>query len=123
MVDALSSVRWKRHQDALLELSEHGIVLIAEDSGCIQAKVYLKRELFLSYDYKAEGRPRFGVGLGLFADCLSTFSLPGHLNTIKIRYPGYDMQLIFKIPETISWDYNFEPAGSTPLSFTLSLQL
>ncbi|GFP95698.1 cell cycle checkpoint protein rad1 [Phtheirospermum japonicum] len=24
-----------------------------------------------------------------------------------------------RIPETISWDYNFEPAGSTPLSFTV----
>ncbi|RZC69604.1 hypothetical protein C5167_032755 [Papaver somniferum] len=135
MVDALSSVRWKRHQDAVLELSEHGIVLIVEDSGCIQAKVYLKRELFLSYDYKAEGRPRFGVGLGLFVDCLNTFSLPGQLNTIEIRYPGSDMQLLFKsidspdaciyaelrtrIPETISWDHNFEPAGSTPLSFTV----
>ncbi|OVA04747.1 Rad1/Rec1/Rad17 [Macleaya cordata] len=135
MVDALSSVRWKRHQDAVLELSEHGIVLIVEDSGCIQAKVYLKRELFQSYDYRAEGRPRFGVGLGLFVDCLNTFSVPGHSSTIEIRYPGPDMQLLFKsvdspdactyaemrtrIPETISWDYNFEPAGSTPLSFTV----
>ncbi|KAJ8550971.1 hypothetical protein K7X08_000341 [Anisodus acutangulus] len=24
-----------------------------------------------------------------------------------------------RIPDTISWDYNFEPAGSTPLSFTV----
>ncbi|KAI3994297.1 hypothetical protein MKX01_012554 [Papaver californicum] len=105
----------------------------SSDSGCIQAKVYLKRELFLSYDYKAEGRPRFEVGLGLFVDCLNTFSLPGHSNAIEIQYPGSDLQLLFKsidspdaciyaelrtrIPETISWDYNFEPAGS--MSFTV----
>ncbi|KAL9995429.1 hypothetical protein Hdeb2414_s0806g00948971 [Helianthus debilis subsp. tardiflorus] len=24
-----------------------------------------------------------------------------------------------RIPDTISWDYNFEPAGSTPISFTV----
>jgi hypothetical protein len=34
-------------QDAVLELSEHGIVLIVEESGCLQAKVYLKREVSL----------------------------------------------------------------------------
>jgi hypothetical protein len=45
LVDALTAVRWKRHQDAVLELSEHGIVLIVEESGCLQAKVYLKKEV------------------------------------------------------------------------------
>ncbi|KAK3029882.1 hypothetical protein RJ639_038505 [Escallonia herrerae] len=135
MVDALTSVRWKRHQDAVVELSEHGIVLIVEDTGCLQAKVYLQRELFVSYEYNAQGRPRFGVSLGLFVDCLNTFSVPGRSNTIEFQYPGPDMQLLLKsvdslnaciyaeirtrIPDTISWDYNFEPAGSTPLSFTV----
>ncbi|GFZ00796.1 PCNA domain-containing protein [Actinidia rufa] len=47
MVDALTSVRWKRHQDAVVELSEHGIVLIVEESRCLQAKVYLQRENLL----------------------------------------------------------------------------
>ncbi|KAM7493915.1 hypothetical protein LguiB_028524 [Lonicera macranthoides] len=163
VVDALTSVRWKRHQEIVvvlagrhkwlnldhffaansalgfnlnvLELSEHGIVLIVEDTGCLQAKVYLKRELFVRYEYGAQGRPRFGVSLGLFVDCLNTFSVPGHSSTIELRYPGPDMQLLLKsvdsldaciyaeirtrIPDTISWDYNFEPAGSTPLSFTV----
>ncbi|KAL5715389.1 exodeoxyribonuclease III [Ranunculus cassubicifolius] len=135
MVDALSSVRWKRQQDSVIELSEHGIVLVVEESGCLQAKVYLKKELFLSYDYRAEGRPRFGVSLSLFVDCLNTFSVPGHASVIELCYPGPDMQLLLKsvdspdaciyaeirtrIPDTISWDYNFEPAGSNPLSFTV----
>lgn len=26
-----------------------------------------------------------------------------------------------RIPDTISWDYNFEPAGSTPLTFTVKV--
>ncbi|XP_011018520.1 PREDICTED: uncharacterized protein LOC105121539 [Populus euphratica] len=135
IVDALSTVRWKRHQDAVVELSEHGVVLIVEETGCLQAKVYLQKELFIRYEYTAQGRPRFGLSLGLFVDCLNTFSVPGHSSTIEIRYPGPDMQLLIKsadslddciyaeirtrIPETISWDYNFEPAGSTPLSFTV----
>ncbi|KAK9052836.1 hypothetical protein SSX86_029466 [Deinandra increscens subsp. villosa] len=135
MVDALTSVRWKRHQDAVLELSEHGLILIVEDTGCLQAKVYLQRELFVRYEYSATGRPRFGVSLGLFVDCLNTFCIPGHSSTIEFQYPGPDMQLLLKstdslssctyaeirtrIPDTISWDYNFEPAGSTPISFTV----
>ncbi|GKV23414.1 hypothetical protein SLEP1_g33147 [Rubroshorea leprosula] len=135
MVDAFSAVRWKRHQDAVIELSEHGVVLIVEETSCLQAKVYLQRELFIRYEYHAEGRPRFGVSLGLFVDCLNTFSAPGRSSIIEIRYPGPDMQLLIKsvdsldaciyaeirtrIPDTISWDYNFEPAGSSPLSFTV----
>ncbi|CAE6190545.1 unnamed protein product [Arabidopsis arenosa] len=135
MVDALTCVRWKRHQDALVELSEHGIVLIVEESGCLQAKVYLQRELFTKYEYGAQGRPRFGISLGLLVDCLNTFSSPGHSNTIEIKYPGPDMELLLKsvdtlnaciyseirtrIPETVTWDYNFEQAGSTPLTFTV----
>lgn len=34
-------------QDSLVEISEHGIVLIVEEAGCLQAKVYLKREVNL----------------------------------------------------------------------------
>ncbi|KGN53911.1 uncharacterized protein LOC101219270 [Cucumis sativus] len=135
LVDAFTSVRWKRHQDAVIELSEHGIVLIVEESGCLQAKVYLQRELFIRYEYSAQARPRFGVSLGIFVDSLNTFSVPGRLSTIELKYPGPDMQLLLKtvdsldaciyaeirtrIPDTISWDYNFEPAGSSPLSFTV----
>ncbi|CAI9095310.1 OLC1v1031231C1 [Oldenlandia corymbosa var. corymbosa] len=135
IVDALTSVRWKRHQDAVVELSEHGIVIIVEETGCLQAKVYLQRELFVRYDYSAEGRPRFGVSLGLLVDCINTFSVSGNSSTIEIRYPGPDMQLLLKsvdsydaciyaevrtrIPDTISWDYNFEPAANTSLNFTV----
>ncbi|KMZ70818.1 hypothetical protein ZOSMA_193G00490 [Zostera marina] len=139
MVDALTSVRWKKHQDAVMELSEHGIVLIVEESGCLQAKVYLKRELFVLYDYSAEGRPRFGVSLGLLVDSLNTFSSPGYTPVIEIQYPGPDMQLLLKsvdspyactyaeirtrIPDTISWDYNFETTGNVPPRFTLKSAL
>lgn len=32
----------------MLELSEHGIVLIVEDSNCLQAKVYLQKEVLFT---------------------------------------------------------------------------
>ena len=53
-------------------------------------------QLFVRYEYSAQGRPRFGVSLGLFVDCLNTFSVPGHSSTIEIQYPGPDMQLLLK---------------------------
>ncbi|KAG4983345.1 hypothetical protein JHK87_028094 [Glycine soja] len=56
---------------------------------------------------------------------------------ILIQYPGPDMQLLLKsvdsldasicaeirtkIPDTIAWDYNFEPAGANPLTFTVKI--
>lgn len=33
----------------MVELSEHGIVLIVEDTGCLQAKVYLQREVLIFF--------------------------------------------------------------------------
>ncbi|RAL52133.1 hypothetical protein DM860_014960 [Cuscuta australis] len=135
VVDALTSVRWKRYQDAVIEISEHGLVLIVEETRCLQGKVYLQREVFSQYEYRAEGRPRFGMSLGLFVDCLSTFSVPGKSSAIELRFPGPDMELLLKsvdssnaciyaeirtrIPETMPWDCNFEPTGSTPISFTV----
>lgn len=32
-----------------MELSEHGVVLIVEETRCLQAKVYLQREAFTSH--------------------------------------------------------------------------
>ncbi|XP_016485131.1 uncharacterized protein LOC107805580 isoform X2 [Nicotiana tabacum] len=104
VVDALTSVRWKRHQDAVVELSEHGIVLIVEETACLQAKVYLQREdiqVLLKYAI-----------LVLICNFFSIRSVDssGACTYAEIRT---------RIPDTISWDYNFEPAGSTPLSFTV----
>ncbi|TKY45782.1 cell cycle checkpoint protein [Spatholobus suberectus] len=89
------------------------------------------QQLFIHYDYNARGRPRFGVSLGHFVDCLNAFSVPGQSSVIQIQYPGPDMQICdsldasicaeirTRIPDTIAWDYNFEPAGTSPLTFTV----
>ncbi|KAL5213064.1 hypothetical protein ABZP36_023911 [Zizania latifolia] len=51
------------------------------------------RVLQLFVEYAAEGRPLFGLSLGLLVDCLNT-SVPGHAPVVEIRYPGPDMQLL-----------------------------
>ncbi|KAG6536178.1 hypothetical protein ZIOFF_001227 [Zingiber officinale] len=78
------------HEDIVVEISEHKLVIIVEEFGCLLARVYLKRE------YATEGRQRFDVILGLFVDCLNIFSTLGHSPAIEISYPGLDMQLLLK---------------------------
>lgn len=68
-------------------------------------------QLFLVYEYAAEGRPRFGVSLGLFVDCLNTFSALGHSPVIEIRYPGPDMQLLLKYALFLTPCYNSLPCS------------
>ena len=36
-------------QDAVIEISEHGIVVIVEETSCLQAKVYLQREVLSDF--------------------------------------------------------------------------
>ncbi|PHU30649.1 60S ribosomal protein L7-4 [Capsicum chinense] len=38
-----------------------------------------------------------------------------------VTYGTHCQEIKTRIPDTISWDYNFEPAGSTPLSFTMKM--
>jgi len=51
MVDALTCLRWKKQQDAICELSDHGLVITVEERGCLQARVYFRKELFREYVY------------------------------------------------------------------------
>ncbi|KAH9322015.1 hypothetical protein KI387_016654 [Taxus chinensis] len=105
LVDALHSVRWK------------------------------KQQLFRTYGYNAEVRPRFGVSLGPLVDSLNIFTLSGGTTALELRYPGPDMQLHFRssdlhsasiyaeirtrIPDTIPWDYNTENSVGMPVSFAV----
>lgn len=58
--------------------------------------LFYMSQLFIRYEYSAQARPRFGVSLGIFVDSLNTFSVPGRLSTIELKYPGPDMQLLLK---------------------------
>ncbi|KAI5059632.1 hypothetical protein GOP47_0025951 [Adiantum capillus-veneris] len=136
LVDALACVRWKRQQDAICELSEHGVVIMVEEWSCLQARVYFRKELFRTYVYQADVRPRFGVSLGLLVDSLSTFTSSTGTTALEFRYPGPDMQLLLKlidanetcmyaeirtrIPDTIPRDFSVEDDSAvTPQSFAV----
>jgi cell cycle checkpoint protein len=96
LVDALSCIRWKKQQDAICELSEHGMVITVEEWTCLQARVYFRKELFREYQYQAGVRPRFGVSLALLIDCLHTFTSSTGTTALELCYPGPDMQLLLK---------------------------
>ncbi|KAH7424271.1 hypothetical protein KP509_11G000300 [Ceratopteris richardii] len=136
LVDALTCIRWKRHQDAICELSEHGVVIMVEEWSCLQARVYFRKELFRTYVYQADVRPRFGVSLGLLVDSLSTFTSSTGTAALELQYPGPDMQLLLKsidanetcmyaeirtrIPDTIPRDFSTdEDNASSPQSFAV----
>ncbi|MCO5582907.1 hypothetical protein L7F22_036810 [Adiantum nelumboides] len=136
LVDALTCVRWKRQQDAICELSEHGVVIMVEEWSCLQARVYFRKELFRTYVYQADVRPRFGVSLGLLVDSISTFTSSSGTTALEFRYPGPDMQLLLKlidanetcmyaeirtrIPETIPRDFSVEDENAAaPQSFAV----
>ncbi|WVZ84866.1 hypothetical protein U9M48_031844 [Paspalum notatum var. saurae] len=79
-----------------MELSQHGIVLTVEESGCFQAKVFLKRELFVEYDGAGTSGSCFRLSLGLLVDCLNIFSALGQVVTVEIWYPSPNMRLLLK---------------------------
>ncbi|WVZ78334.1 hypothetical protein U9M48_026067 [Paspalum notatum var. saurae] len=79
-----------------MELSQHGIVLTVEESGCFQAKVFLKRELFVEYDGAGTGGSCFRLSLGLLVDCLNIFSALGQVATVEIWYSSPNMRLLLK---------------------------
>ncbi|WVZ84872.1 hypothetical protein U9M48_031845 [Paspalum notatum var. saurae] len=84
-----------------MELSQHGIVLTVEESGCFQAKVFLKRtilpdQLFVEYDGAGMGGSCFRLSLGLLVDCLNIFSALGQVVTVEIWYPSPNMRLLLK---------------------------
>lgn len=135
MVDALTCLRWKKQQDSIVELSDHGLVITVEERGCLQARGYFRKELFREYAYQAEVRPKFGISLGLLIDSLNTFTSSTRAAALELSYPGPDMQMIFKlvdandsciyaemrtrIPDQIPHDYVIEDDGGTPISFAV----
>ncbi|GAQ86775.1 Repair protein Rad1 [Klebsormidium nitens] len=137
LVDALTSIKWKKQQDAICELSEHGMLIVVEESSCLQGKVYFRKELFKEYQYHANVRPRFGVSLTTLVDCLNTFASTAGTTALELRYPGTDMELILRltdesrmctdaeirtrIPDSVPYDFSIDDddANEPPVSFAV----
>ncbi|WVZ84893.1 hypothetical protein U9M48_031865 [Paspalum notatum var. saurae] len=91
-----------------MELSQHGIVLTVEESGCFQAKVFLKRtilpdQLFVEYDGAGMGGSCFRLSLGLLVDCLNIFSALGQVVTVEIWYPSPNMRLLLNLEDLFNY--------------------
>lgn len=58
-----------------------------QKSNCLQANVYLKKELFTRFD--CEGKHQFGINLTLLLECLSVFGTSsGSQVALQINYAG-----------------------------------
>lgn len=140
LVDVLMCIKWKKQQDAVCELSEYGLIIIAEELNCLQAKAYFRKELFQQYEFSATHRLRFGISLTVLVDCLGAFaSSHNHYGAtaLELQYPGQDMQLLLKlldpsrtctdieirtlVPDSLPHDYSLsqELHGSAPHSFAV----
>lgn len=100
-IDELTSIKWKRQQEAVMELSEHGLMVAAEELNCLHARAYFRKELFLDYVYRPHVRLRFGISLTLLIDTLSAFSSASAASSpiLTLRYPGPDNQLLLKMSD------------------------
>eukprot|EP00899_Mesostigma_viride_P014070 jgi/Mesvir1/22664/Mv14096-RA.1 len=94
LVDALVSVRWKKQQDAIIELSEHGILIIVDEHQCLQGRVYFRTDLFQEFRYRGPKRCHVAVSLTVLTDCLSTFT--SGFAGLEVNYPGPDGELVLR---------------------------
>jgi cell cycle checkpoint protein len=68
-----------------------------EKPGCLQAHVYLKRELFT--EFEATTSQQFGINLSILLDCLNIFSASPNFVTLKISYAGEGRPLLLDMTD------------------------
>ncbi|WOH05099.1 hypothetical protein DCAR_0624512 [Daucus carota subsp. sativus] len=119
-------------------LSNHEIKYIIESVqiyNCIDINMHRYKYIIASLFLKqiVSSFTKFGMEMQPYFEAFSSFTLknviafafccPHVLSFLFLKSVDSLDACIYaeirtRIPETISWDYNFEPAGSTPLSFT-----
>ena len=68
-------------------IDRNGFRFTVQKSNCLQANVYLKKELFTRFE--CEGNHQFGVNLTLLLECLSVFGTSsGSQVALQINYAG-----------------------------------
>jgi hypothetical protein len=80
------SVRCAR-QEAYCVIDKNGFRFTVQKSNCLQANVYLKKDLFTRFE--CEGNHQFGINLSLLIDCLSMLGTnSGNQIALQISYAG-----------------------------------
>ena len=68
-------------------IDKNGFRFTVQKSNCLQANVYLKKDLFVRFE--CEGNHQFGINLSLLLDCLSMLGThSGNQIALQISYAG-----------------------------------
>ena len=68
-------------------IDKNGFRFTVQRSNCLQANVYLKKELFTRFE--CEGKHQFGINLSLLLECLSVFGTSsGNQVALQLNYAG-----------------------------------
>jgi cell cycle checkpoint protein len=79
-------------QTAFCVIDGNGFRFTVEKSGCLQAHVYLKRELFTQFE--TTEAQQFGINLTILLDCLNIFSSSTSFVSLQISYAGEGRPLL-----------------------------
>ena len=79
-------------QTAYCVIDSNGFRFTVEKSGCLQAHVYLKRELFT--EFEATEPQQFGINLSILLECLNVFSSSTNFVSLQISYAGEGRPLL-----------------------------
>ncbi|CAI5471776.1 unnamed protein product [Closterium sp. Yama58-4] len=111
LVDELTTIKWKRQQEAVVEMSETGLVVVAEELNCLHARAFFRKELFMDYVYRPDGL--------IINSCSSVFRLsdPSNSNSsigAEIRTLLPDMN-----PPEWALDVDTSTPQNAPVSFAI----
>ena len=74
-------------QEAYCVIDKNGFRFTVQKSNCLQANVYLKKEIFTRFE--CEGNHQFGINLSLLLECLKIFGTSsGNQIALQITYAG-----------------------------------
>mmetsp|Transcript_17898 Transcript_17898/g.49570 ORF Transcript_17898/g.49570 Transcript_17898/m.49570 type:complete len:285 (-) Transcript_17898:111-965(-) len=95
----ISWFSFSRPQTAFCVIDCNGFRFTVEKHGCLQAHVYLKRELFS--EFKCTGQQQFGINLTILLDCLSIFSSSDNFVSLQISFAGEGSPLLLDMIDGI----------------------
>eukprot|EP00802_Teleaulax_amphioxeia_P019732 Tamp_19977.p1 GENE.Tamp_19977~~Tamp_19977.p1 ORF type:complete len:302 (-),score=72.85 Tamp_19977:322-1197(-) len=87
IINILTAIHLKRDIEAYCVIDKNGFRFTVQKSNCLQANVYLKKDLFTRFE--CEGNHQFGINLSLLIDCLSMLGTnSGNQIALQISYAG-----------------------------------
>ena len=96
------------NQEAYCVIDKNGFRFTVQKSNCLQANVYLKKELFTRFE--CEGNHQFGINLSLLLDCLQVFGTSsGNQIALQISYAGEGHPILLQMVDGDGHALSFPP--------------